>query len=221
MSTVKSPLSLITTPLDLRFLSIMAQQSYSFKITGIAPLIVHNGELADPFYIFSQEVKKISGKRKKTDADHEMMAKLEWRGGLYVNESRLIVPSDCFEASLVGAAKLSRLGKDAARGLFVEDHLALRGDGVPELVDETVLDEMYASGKFTFRKGVRVGTAKVMRTRPIFGLGWSANATVVFNDAVFNRQQIEDLVAAAGSQIGLCEWRPRFGRFSVSEGVFA
>lgn len=218
---MKSPLSLITIQHDLRFLLIMAQQSYSFKITGIAPLIVHNGELADPFYVFSQEIKKISGKRKKTDADHEMMAKLEWRGGLYVNEGRLIVPSDCFEASLVGAAKLSRLGKDAARGLFVEDHLVIKGDGIPESVDEAVLDEMYASGKFTFRKGVRVGAAKVMRTRPIFGLGWFTNATVVFNDAVFNRQQIEDLVAAAGSQIGLCEWRPRFGRFSISEGVFA
>lgn len=199
----------------------MAQQSYSFKITGIAPLIVHNGELADPFYAFSQEIKKISGKRKKTDADHEMMAKLEWRGGLYVNLGKLIIPSDCFEASLVGAAKLSRLGKDAARGLFVEDHLVIEGDGIPSSVDETVLDEMYASGKFTFRKGVRVGTAKVMRTRPIFGIGWHANSTVVFNDTVFNRQQIEDLVVAAGSQIGLCEWRPRFGRFSVSEGVFS
>lgn len=218
---MKSPLSLITIPLGLRFLLTMAQQSYSFKIKGIAPLIVHNGELADPFYAFSQEIKKISGKRKKTEADHEMMAKLEWRGGLYVNEGRLIVPSDCFEASLVGAAKLSRLGKDAARGLFVEDHLAIEGDGIPESVDEAVLDEMYASGKFTFRKGVRVGTAKVMRTRPIFGLGWHASATVVFNDAVFNRQQIEDLVAAAGSQIGLCEWRPRYGRFAVSDCAFS
>lgn len=199
----------------------MAQLSYSFKINGIAPLIVHNGELADPFYVFSQEIKKISGKRKKTEADHEMMAKLEWRGGLYVNEDKLIVPSDCFEASLVGAAKLSRLGKDAARGLFVEDHLVIRGEGIPETVNDTVLDEMYDSGKFTFRKGVRVGTAKVMRTRPIFGLGWFADATVVFNDAVFNKQQIEDLVEAAGTQIGLCEWRPRYGRFAVSEGVFS
>lgn len=199
----------------------MAQQSYSFKITGIAPLIVHNGELADPFYSFSQEIKKISGKRKKTEADHEMMAKLEWRGGLYVNEGKLIVPSDCFEASLVGAAKLSRLGKDAARGLFVEDHLLIEGDGVPESVDEAALDEMYDSRKFVFRKGVRVGTAKVMRTRPIFGAGWSARAAIVFNDAVFNKQQIEDLAEAAGSQIGLCEWRPRYGRFVVSEGVFS
>lgn len=199
----------------------MAQQSYSFKITGIAPLIVHNGELADPFYSFSQEIKKISGKRKKTEADHEMMAKLEWRGGLYVNEGKLIVPSDCFEASLVGAAKLSRLGKDAARGLFVEDHLFIEGDGVPESVDEAALDEMYDSRKFVFRKGVRVGTAKVMRTRPIFGTGWSARATIVFNDAVFNKQQIEDLAEAAGSQIGLCEWRPRYGRFAVSEGAFS
>lgn len=199
----------------------MAQQSYSFKINGIAPLIVHNGELADPFYVFSQEIKKISGKRKKTEADHEMMAKLEWRGGLYVNEDKLIVPSDCFEASLVGAAKLSRLGKDAARGLFVEDHLVIRGEGIPETVNDAVLDEMYDSGKFTFRKGVRVGTAKVMRTRPIFGLGWFADATVVFNDAVFNKQQIEDLVDTAGTQIGLCEWRPRYGRFAVSEGVFS
>jgi hypothetical protein len=199
----------------------MAQQSYSFKITGIAPLIVHNGELADPFYSFSQEIKKISGKRKKTEADHEMMAKLEWRGGLYVNEGKLIVPSDCFEASLVGAAKLSRLGKDAARGLFVEDHLLIEGDGVPESVDEAALDEMYDSRKFVFRKGVRVGTAKVMRTRPIFGAGWSTRAAIVFNDAVFNKQQIEDLAEAAGSQIGLCEWRPRYGRFAVSEGVFS
>jgi hypothetical protein len=205
----------------------MAQQSYSFKITGTAPLIVHNGELADPFYSFSQEIKKISGKRKKTEADHEMMAKLEWRGGLYVNEGKLIVPSDCFEASLVGAAKLSRLGKDAARGLFVEDHLLIEGDGVPESVDEAVLDEMYeaqtegSSRKFVFRKGVRVGAAKVMRTRPIFGTGWSARAIIVFNDAVFNKQQIEDLAEAAGSQIGLCEWRPRYGRFAVSEGVFS
>jgi hypothetical protein len=199
----------------------MAQQSYSFKITGIAPLIVHNGELADPFYAFSQEIKKISGKRKKTEADHEMMAKLEWRGGLYVNDGKLIVPSDCFEASLVGAAKLSRLGKDAARGLFVEDHLLIEGDGVPESVDEATLDEMYDSRKFVFRKGVRVGTAKVMRTRPIFGTGWSARATIVFNDAVFNKQQIEDLTESAGSQIGLCEWRPRYGRFAVSEGVFS
>jgi hypothetical protein len=212
---------LITNLNVLHVLLNMAQQSYSFKITGIAPLIVHNGELADPFYAFSQEIKKISGKRKKTEADHEMMAKLEWRGGLYVNEGKLIVPSDCFEASLVGAAKLSRLGKDAARGLFVEDHLLIEGDGVPESVDEAALDEMYDSRKFVFRKGVRVGTAKVMRTRPIFGTGWSARATIVFNDAVFNKQQIEDLAESAGSQIGLCEWRPRYGRFAVSEGVFS
>ena len=212
---------MITNRNVLHVLLNMAQQSYSFKITGIAPLIVHNGELADPFYAFSQEIKKISGKRKKTEADHEMMAKLEWRGGLYVNEGKLIVPSDCFEASLVGAAKLSRLGKDAARGLFVEDHLLIEGDGVPESVDETALDAMYDNRKFVFRKGVRVGTAKVMRTRPIFGAGWSARATIVFNDAVFNKQQIEDLAEAAGSQIGLCEWRPRYGRFAVSEGVFS
>lgn len=212
---------MITKTNVLYVLLNMAQQSYSFKINGIAPLIVHNGELADPFYVFSQEIKKISGKRKKTEADHEMMAKLEWRGGLYVNEDKLIVPSDCFEASLVGAAKLSRLGKDAARGLFVEDHLVIRGEGIPETVNDAVLDEMYDSGKFTFRKGVRVGTAKVMRTRPIFGLGWFADATVVFNDAVFNKQQIEDLVDTAGTQIGLCEWRPRYGRFAVSEGVFS
>lgn len=199
----------------------MAQQSYSFKITGIAPLIVHNGLLADPGYIFAKELKKISSKRKKTDADHEAMARIEWRGGLYVNDGNLIIPSDCLEASLVGAAKLSRLGKDAARGLFIEDHLIIEGDGVPEFVDEEVLDEMYESGKFTFRKGVRVGTAKVIRTRPIFGTGWSARATIVFNDAVFNKQQIEDLAEAAGSQIGLCEWRPRYGRFAVSEGVFS
>jgi len=35
------------------------------KLTGISPLIVHNGQLADPLNRFSKLMKAVTGKRKK------------------------------------------------------------------------------------------------------------------------------------------------------------
>ena len=34
-----------------------------FKMTGVCPLLLHNGQLANPMYYYTKELKKISGKR--------------------------------------------------------------------------------------------------------------------------------------------------------------
>ncbi len=46
-------------------------------------MLQHNGQTADPLNEFAKELKKVSGKRNKTDEYHALMGEIEWRAGLY------------------------------------------------------------------------------------------------------------------------------------------
>ncbi|CAO3452058.1 hypothetical protein [Azospirillum largimobile] len=50
-------------------------QSLSFQITGVSPLLMHNGRLADPLDPLVKDIKKLSCKRPKTEADLERITK--------------------------------------------------------------------------------------------------------------------------------------------------
>ena len=58
--------------------------------------------------------------------------------------------------------------------------------------------------------------SRVMRTRPIFN-NWAAVVEVEFEDSILNEEQVERWVHAAGTQVGLCDWRPRCGRFTAEK----
>lgn len=60
----------------------------------------------------------------------------------------------------------------------------------------------------------RVGAVKVMRTRPMF-TAWEAKLAVDFLPTLLNPSEVHGFLATAGEQIGIGDWRPRFGRFSV------
>ena len=92
-------------------------EKYACQITGVAPLILHNGHLADPLNYYAKEMKKISGKRHKTEADLEELARLEWHGSLYVSEGQVVIPGEMIEAHLVGAAKKLKKGQQAKASL--------------------------------------------------------------------------------------------------------
>jgi hypothetical protein len=61
----------------------------------------------------------------------------------------------------------------------------------------------------------KAGTSRVIRTRPIFR-EWSAELVVKFLPSLLNEKDVRSFLVTAGEQIGLLDWRPRFGRFSVS-----
>ena len=87
------------------------QRDLKFNCIGISPLIMHNGQTADPLNKFARELKQLSGKRKKTDEDYAAMAKIEWMAGLYVNnDGYLIVPSFVIESAIYEGAKKQKLG---------------------------------------------------------------------------------------------------------------
>lgn len=187
-------------------------QKLSFKIEGIAPLMMHNGRLADPDDPYSRAMKAITSNRKKTDADLEELARLEFLGGLYLNDDeRIIIPGFVFEASLIGkggAARKERMGKEAAAALWVTQDFLLIYDGPQEP------NELWKDKQFVNQSMVRVQSSKVKRTRPFFQ-DWGAEIVVEFNDNLINEEQVRRWVEVAGEQVGLCDWRPRLGRFRV------
>ena len=182
-------------------------------ITGITPLIVHNGQLADPLNPFSRELKEISGKRKKTDADHEAMARIEFEGGLYFDEKEgPFMPADCIEATICAGAKKSRIGKDVAAAVFVESEIVpIQYDG-PRTVEGMWKDRE----RFVLRKACKVATAKIMRTRPMIPTGWKITFSLAFDESIVNEAALRKAMIDAGALVGICDWRPRFGRFLVS-----
>lgn len=198
-------------------------QTASYTITGISPLLLHNGQAIDPLNHYAKEMRRCSKKRNKTDEDQALISRVEWFMSIYHNGSpdqikdgeitvdpkaRIVLPATGIEAMLLGGAKKLKQGNAAKSGLIVEDDALLDYDGPKNI------NELHAAGKHLHRVAVRVGTARVMRTRPIFR-SWSACITISYDSSVVDEPEILGMLRAAGQQVGIGDWRPRFGRFEV------
>lgn len=182
------------------------------KIVGIAPLIMHNGQTADPLNKFSKRMKEISGKRKKTEADYEKMAEIEFKAGLYMDETGPVIPAVMIEACLLVGARKSKNGRLAQAGIIVEKHAKLDYKG-PRTEDALMNDE-----KFRRSDPVKIGTSKVMRTRPWFQ-NWSAELEVLYLSDVINEHDLIAAIKDAGAYAGFGDWRPRYGRFALASDI--
>lgn len=188
----------------------MAQQIQKFKIIGASPLLLHSGQLADPLNEWSKALKKVSGKRAKTEADFEEMGRIEWYGGLYVLDGRVVLPGEMIEACIINGARKTKSGKAAQAGVYVLDPAQL----VYPHCDKSI-DEIFSMPQYRLRVGVKMnGSATVMRTRPKFDT-WSATFAVTFDDTLFNPDTLHEWLITAGQIVGVGDWRPRYGRFGV------
>lgn len=186
----------------------MSYKRLAFKLTGVAPLVMHNGRLANPLDPISKALKAVTGKRAKTDADFEEMARIEFLGGLYVGDDGPCIPGELIEAVIIAAAKKVKRGPQAKAGLLSDGNHRLEYAGPREP------DALWADERFRLVAGVRVGQARVMRTRPVFR-DWSAEIFVDYLPGQLNPAEVAEMVRTAGEIVGLGDWRPRFGRFTA------
>lgn len=184
------------------------QQILKYHLDGVSPLMMHNGQLADPLNPYAKAIKQITAKRKKTDADHEEIGRLEWHGSLYLTGGKLCVPFHAQRATLYNAAKTLRLGPKVKAGLFVYDHAILQYDGPMDL------DVLWANERFRDRRNMGVNGSTIMRTRPIFET-WSLDIVITYNDELLNNSEVDQFVNIGGMQIGLLEDRPTHGRYKA------
>lgn len=189
----------------------MSIEYTTVSIRGKSPLLMHNGSLANPTNPIVKAMKAITGNRKKTDEQYEQLARLEFRGGLYLNQAgKVIVPSAVIEGSIRDGAKKSKLGKQFASAVMVND------DALLDYGEDLTPDEMFERGDFVSMMAVRVEKNRIMRTRPIFH-NWRLSFEVTWDSEQINASNLRKAIEDAGNMVGICDYRPKFGRFEIEE----
>ncbi len=184
-------------------------ETIKLKITGTRPLLMHADIFADPLNPLTKAHKVLTGKRKKTDDDHEAIAKSEWRGGMYYDDDLgPYVPGVMLEAAMISGGKLSKLGAQLKRSVeVINEQCKLEYEG-PRKVEA-----LWAKGFYDARS-VKVTTSRIMRYRPIFK-GWHVVCEVAYDPESIDRADVIKCFKDAGQYCGIGDYRPKFGRFSV------
>lgn len=192
------------------------------RAVGEAAMVHHNERLADPLDEITRAISAITAIRKKTEAQHIEIARLEFLGGLYLSgpaklkEGHLIpedgaVPTfpawNVLRCLQVGASRHKR-GPDVLRGVrpLVESSTLIY-DG------PTDPNEMWRTGEFALRKTVGVQRNRLVRTRPIFW-PWTITVPVNVDPVIFDIDTLAVMWRDAGRYAGLGEMRPVYGCFT-------
>jgi hypothetical protein len=182
------------------------------RIDGDRPLLMHNGQLANPLYEWTKALRKVTSKSKKTDEDHIEIARLEFMGGLYYERALgVFVPGINIEGCILAGAKIKRRGPKVLQGLScVEDRVKLIYDG------PRTPDELWAAQTYHDVRGVKLQRdTTTMRCRPIFRT-WGLGFTLRYYPDVIDPADIREALDDAGLRIGIGDYHHRFGTFHVT-----
>jgi len=181
---------------------------FSITIEGTAPLLMHNARLANPLDPAAKALKRLTGKRNKTDSEYEELARTEHAGSLYLDpDVGPYLPGDNIWRCLFDAAKKHKRGKLVEQGVFIATTVnPLSYQGPRDAAG------LWADENFRHMASVKVGTSRTMRCRPAFR-AWKTQATGVLDENVLNLEELTQVANTAGELIGLGDWRPRYGRF--------
>jgi hypothetical protein len=185
-------------------------ETLTIKFEGTNPLLMHSDKLSNPISDEAKAMKALTSKRKKTDEDHEEIALLEWKAGLYYEpDLGPYIPGWNARQSIWEAAKLSKCGKDVERGVQVLTEMCpLQYDGPRDL------KKLWAAKKFADVRAVVVQRARTMRCRPIFR-NWSFETSFLVDTEVIDQDNVLRFAETAGRLIGIGDFRKMFGRFDA------
>jgi len=188
----------------------------NLQLTGIQPMIQHNGRLANPLDPWTRQLKTLTSKRRKTDEDLVAIMRTEARGSCYETDDGLLgFPTANVWRCIYDAAKAFKRGEDIKRGFHYEPvtpPLLVWGGqiiGVDEwLEDPTHIDY----------RPMRVNSSKTMRARAIVP-GWSCVHYFEVLEDVIDPRDLVPILERAGRLVGLGDSRPTYGTFSAEVGT--
>ena len=175
---------------------------------GVTPLIMHSCQCVNPLHPISIEMKKYTSKRKKTEDDQIKLSDLEWEAGAYWKDGLgLYIPAENVEATLINGAKAYKKGKDIQKYCNVVD-LYIPFDYGENLTKE----QLIANYEYRDTRVMNVQRAKVMRTRPRFDQ-WKIIFNLKYDEEKIDLETIVTAMEYAGAYVGLCDSRPKYGKF--------
>lgn len=190
----------------------MAMQVLKLRLTGKRPLLMHNIRLANPMSPHTQALAEYTKKRSKTLADHEMISRLEFEGGIY-HDPKIgpYIPGAWLDKNLEEGGRGEKLGKTIRAAVkCIDELIPLEYDGPRDI------EKLFAAGKFADLRAVGVGPSRTIRTRPHFEK-WALTASFFYEDEAVNPAALMRAAARSGAMIGLGDYRPRFGLYDVKE----
>nr|DAF41316.1 MAG TPA: hypothetical protein [Caudoviricetes sp.] len=189
-------------------------KTLKFKIEGNCPLLMHDDKSANPFCEFSKQLKAISSKRKKTEDDLLEMARIEWTASLYHTEQAgYFIKAECFEATFLAAAKSKKLGTAFKQVVRIPDNPVFHFKH--EKLSPSELFEMDCYKDF---RTVKVQQSKILRCRPVFN-NWYCKIELWYDETRIDEDELLHIVEYAGKFIGVCNYRPKFGRFVAEKMI--
>ena len=194
----------------------MSNKQIKIKLEGIgAGLMMHDSRLVDPLNPISKKIAEISARSKKTTDSNRELARLEFLGGLWLNEdNRIVVKAEALEASLCKCA-YAVAGKAVSKDKMAASAMCLDS---PVLIYDGPDDpeKLWETDRFVSRLPVKIGKARIMRTRPLFRK-WSAVAVFDLDTGSVNEDVFIRIAEHAGQYVGIGDYRPRYGRFVVEK----
>lgn len=142
-------------------------------------------------------------------------------GTLYQPEAHLI---GCLVKAAVTEKVPGRRGKtykDAVKGgVFIEPACIPHGVKLADFEAAPVMTGPAPDGTkspvYVDRRPVRVQKAMVIRYRPALRKGWQLSFVVQALDDDFQAEALKAIIDTAGREVGIGDFRPRFGRFVVT-----
>ena len=183
---------------------------FRFTAQGTDALLMHASRLSNPLDPAAKAVKKLTGKRNKTDDEYAELAHVEWVGGMYFDpDVGPYIPSDNLWRSLYDAAKKHKKGPRVKEGVFISTNVNPLG-----YKGKRDLDGLWADENFRYFASAKVGMQRVTRCRPMFRK-WRVEADGVLDTNVMDLAELQQIAETAGQMVGLGDWRPKFGRFTA------
>jgi hypothetical protein len=178
-------------------------------IKGFTPLLMNSNVGVNPTHPLTKEMKSITDKRKKTDEDNERILRLKWELGLYLEDEKPCIPAINVEACIRDAAKIERKGKDTVASIIVTPfEIPLIYDGPHDK------EALWDDPRFRDVQVGRIQRGSVLLCRPRFS-NWQLKFSLEYDENVFDREMIKRFLTTAGMRIGLCDYRPRYGKFTL------
>ena len=181
----------------------------NLKVTwkGISLLIMHSCQCVNPLHSISKELKKYTSKKSKTDEDLEKID-LEWEAGAYWKDGLgLYMPGENVEATIQNGAKANKKGKDIEKYVEVSDLY------IPFYYGENLTkEELIKSFEYRDTRIMTVMRSKILRTRPRFDQ-WNITFNLRYNEEKIDIETIMNAMEYAGQFVGLCDSRPKYGKF--------
>lgn len=212
-------------------------RTYKITITGLYPLIMHCDNIE-----WSERMKKWREDPRNKNvsvAGDDRSPAFTWLGSMYHDGEHIAIPSDnlmrCF---MEGGAQVPVPGSKNGKTFKAQTQsgMLVTEEFWPLLIDEKPIpvkvlfalekekdfdkhiEAAQKAGFLLFVKRAKIGKSKHVRVRPRFER-WSASGTIQTWDDQITLSILRDIVAIAGKNKGIGDWRPSartpgpFGRF--------